>query len=249
MAPCLKQLDADCFRAHPAWAKQAFAYRLVHLLTPKPLTKRLPTTLRLALIAPGVDIPPGVEMPSGVVVSPGAEVPSTYSPGDPVPSGVIDSPALPPDAQASGPIAPTYTGAWGPGPVIRPGPSPTGVAWHLRFAPPHFSGGYKMTWTGTEWRIGPLSSPATAGLEAQSPPIWQAGYRPTHIRITYTGTPITNFNIRDQGWHKIITPQNQPLASLQAAAFDWTYNQDIHTLHMFIAAGQTNISAIEFLPA
>ena len=74
MAPCLKQLDADCFRSHPGWAKQALAYRLVHLLTPKPLTKRLPKGLRLALIAPGVDLPPGLELPPGVVQS-GATVP------------------------------------------------------------------------------------------------------------------------------------------------------------------------------
>jgi len=203
-------------------------------------------------IQPGAVFPAGWTagdpLPDGVVLDPGAEIPVGWQPPDPLPSGALPVPVMPPDAQESGPIAPTYTGTWGPGPVTRPSPAPAGVAWALRFAPPHFSGGYKMTWTGTEWRIGPISSPATAGLEAQSPPIWQAGYRPTKIRLTYTGTPITSFNIRDQGWHKIITPQDQPLASGQEAAFDWTNDQDIHTIHMFIVPGQTNISAIEFLP-
>lgn len=97
--PCLKRLDADCFRARPAWAKQAFAYRLVHLLTPKALTKRLPKGLRTALIPPGV----------------------IWQPGDPLPPGAVQPAMLPPGAMATGPTPPMYTGVWSPGP-----PSPTG---------------------------------------------------------------------------------------------------------------------------
>lgn len=97
--PCLRRIDADCFRSRPAWAKRAFAYRLVHLLTPKPLTKRLPKGLRTALIPPGV----------------------VWQPGDPLPPGAIMPAVLPPGVEATGPTPPTYTEVWSPGP-----PSPVG---------------------------------------------------------------------------------------------------------------------------
>ena len=89
MEPCQKRLDANCFRSNPAWARRAFAYRLLHLLTPKQLTRRLPKGLRLALIAPGVDVPPGLVLPDGTLVGPGTTLPSTWDPGDPVPPGII----------------------------------------------------------------------------------------------------------------------------------------------------------------
>lgn len=136
-APCLKRLDADCFRAHPAWAKRAFAYRLVHLLTPKPLTKRLPKGLRLALIAPGVEIPPGVELPPGVVVSPGAEVPPGWSseivapPGITIPPGTVFPPGWSPgdplpDGVTLDPGA-TFPPGWSPGDPLPPGAIPPGT--------------------------------------------------------------------------------------------------------------------------
>lgn len=120
--PCLKRIDADCFRARPAWAKQAFAYRIVHLLTPKQLTKRLPRGLRRALLAPGVMLPPGVEMPPGVVVGPGGEIPAGWIPGDPMPPGAIAPGAAPPGVEATGAAPPTYTGVWSPGPVATAPP-------------------------------------------------------------------------------------------------------------------------------
>jgi len=120
--PCLKRLDADCFRAHPAWAKQAFTYRLVHLLTPKALTKRLPKGLRRALLAPGVVMPPGVEMPPGVVVGPGGEVPPGWTPADPLPPGAIAPGTAPPGVEQSGAAPPTYTDVWSPGPVATAPP-------------------------------------------------------------------------------------------------------------------------------
>ena len=87
--PCQERLDAECFRKHPAWARRALAYRLLHLLTPKQLTRRLPRGLRLALVAAGVDVPAGLALPDGTVVAPGTVLPSAWSVGDPVPPGVI----------------------------------------------------------------------------------------------------------------------------------------------------------------
>jgi len=92
MLPCQKRLDAECFRHNPAWAKQALAYRLVHLLTPKQLTRRLPKGLRRALVALGVAMPPGLTLPDGTLVAPGTQLPATWTPGDPVPIGIIITP-------------------------------------------------------------------------------------------------------------------------------------------------------------
>lgn len=127
--PCLKALDADCFRARPAWAKQAFAYRIVHLLTPKALTKRLPKGLRRGLLAPGVVMPPGLEMPPGVVVGPGGEIPAAWTPGDPLPPGAIAPGETPPGSGATGITPPTYVAPAEPGPVSPPGihPAPAQV--------------------------------------------------------------------------------------------------------------------------
>lgn len=122
--PCLHRIDAECFKAKPEWAKQAFAYKLVHLLFPPELTKRLPTTLRRALVAPGVIIPPGVELPPGMVAAPGAEFPPGWTPGDPWPPGVFEPPELPPEVQITGPTPPTFVEPFGPGPVHAPRPSP-----------------------------------------------------------------------------------------------------------------------------
>jgi len=127
--PCLKRLDADCFRARPAWAKQAFAYRMVHLLTPKALTKRLPKGLRTALLAPGVEMPPGVDLPPGVVVGPGGEIPAGWTPGDPLPPGAIAPGTAPPGVEATGPTPPAYIAPGEPGPISPPGihPAPAEV--------------------------------------------------------------------------------------------------------------------------
>lgn len=122
--PCLHRVDAECFKAKPEWAKQAFAYKLVHLLFPPELTKRLPTTLRRALVAPGVIIPPGVELPPGVVAAPGAEFPPGWTPGDPWPPGVFEPPELPPEVQISGPTPPTFVEPFSAGPAHAPSPSP-----------------------------------------------------------------------------------------------------------------------------
>lgn len=121
--PCLKRIDANCFQSRPHWAKQAFAYRLVHLLTPKRLTKKLPRGIRRALLAPGVMLPPGVELPAGIVVAPGAEIPTGWTAGDPLPPGAIPAPVAPPGVDETGATPPQYVAPWEPGPA-RPAPSP-----------------------------------------------------------------------------------------------------------------------------
>ncbi len=117
MQPCSSRIDANCFAANPAWAKQAFAYRLVHLLTPKPLTRRLPRGLRPGLVGPGISLPSGMELPPGVVLPPGTELPPGWQPGDPLPPGAMDAPQAPPGTDTTGTIPPGYTEPWSPGPL------------------------------------------------------------------------------------------------------------------------------------
>lgn len=96
--PCAKGLTQACFKAHPKWARQAFAYKLMHLLLPKQATARLPKGLRQ--IFP--NLPPGWD--------PSADAPGYLYPG--YPEGWMYP------EEGAGP--PLYVGPWGPGPVHRP---------------------------------------------------------------------------------------------------------------------------------
>lgn len=118
--PCAEGLSSACFKAYPAWARQAVAYKLLHAILPKQLTKNLPKGLGLALIGPGAIIPSGVVLPPGMAIPPDftfpdrwvpwlyfnfltGELPWTlfpegWKPGDPLPPGVTYAPGfvLPP---------------------------------------------------------------------------------------------------------------------------------------------------------
>lgn len=116
--PCSAGLTQNCFKQHPAFAKQAFAYRLLHTITPKPLARKLPEILRDALVAGGVIVPPGLTLPPGVVVPPGSVLPVEPVPVGEVPGGALQPPSnmLPPDIPVGGVIPPLYTAPWSPGP-------------------------------------------------------------------------------------------------------------------------------------
>ena len=130
--PCDDGLTKECFRAYPAWARQAFAYKLLHILLPKQATKNLPRGLNRALIAPGANLPPGLILPPGSVVNPDASFPPGWTPGDIQPPGVIISPGTifpagwtPGDPPPEGVIIPEGTifpDGWTPG-----DPMPEGV--------------------------------------------------------------------------------------------------------------------------
>ena len=108
--PCAGGLSGACFAAYPAWARQALAYKLVHIILPKQLTKNLPKGLNLPFVGPGAIVPPGVVFPPGMVIPPGFSwkdswtawlnlifsgkelpwslFPKDWKPGDPLPPGV-----------------------------------------------------------------------------------------------------------------------------------------------------------------
>lgn len=119
--PCEMGLTPECFRAYPAWARQALAYKLLHIVLPKQLAQNLPRGLNLPLVPPGVSLPPGVVFPPGTVVPPGVSFPPGWTPGDPAPPGVIIPPPVSPTPPDSGATPPIYTTPWEPGPIKGPG--------------------------------------------------------------------------------------------------------------------------------
>jgi hypothetical protein len=115
--PCADGLTKECFRAYPAWARQAFAYKLLHILLPKQLTKNLPRGLNLPLVPPGIVLPPGVELPPGTIIAPDVSFPPGWTPGDLPPPGVITPPGVSPTPPESGDTPPLYVEVWEPGPI------------------------------------------------------------------------------------------------------------------------------------
>lgn len=124
--PCARGLTRECFKYYPAWAKQAFAHRLMHTLVPAAITRRLPKGLRRGLIGPGVVVPPGAVVPPGVVVPPGTLFPEGWTPGDPLPESVPPPPAETVPIPPTGATPPIYTEPWSPGPIVITNVSPAG---------------------------------------------------------------------------------------------------------------------------
>ena len=108
---CREGLTPRCFEECPKWAKRAFAYRLLHMLAPGKITKRLQKGLGEALIAPGVDIPPGITLPPGF------------------------DPNLPPDIviPPGGIVPPVNITPDTPGPPHRPSPPPSATTYEVTF--------------------------------------------------------------------------------------------------------------------
>ena len=152
--PCANGLTPECFAAFPEWAKLAFCYKLLHVLIPANISKRLPKGLFPGRIGPGAILPAGWDPPPGVVVPPGYTVPERWIPftyfilpegmtweqvfppgwtaGDPLPPGVtIDAGVVFPVGWSAGDALPAGV-TISPGAVFPPGwtpgdPLPPGV--------------------------------------------------------------------------------------------------------------------------
>jgi len=142
---CDSGLNRACFKAHPQWARQAFAYRLLHTLVPKRLSRNLPRAFRIPLIFPGVVIPsdailppgsivgpgsaflpgwqPGDPLPDGMFYGPTSDFPAGWQPGDPIPAGIIDPSYFPPGFDIEGWFSNLSTDLFPPGPPGPPGAS------------------------------------------------------------------------------------------------------------------------------
>lgn len=73
--PCAHGLTPECFRAYPRWAKQAFSYRLMNMITPPAISRRLQKVLKGAWVFPGVVVSPDLDPTPGTVILPGPGLP------------------------------------------------------------------------------------------------------------------------------------------------------------------------------
>lgn len=73
-------LTEDLYRQDRSFFRRAIAYRLLHMFTPKPLTRLLPRGLRRPLLGVGSIVPAGVPTFPGMVVPPGMEIPYSWAP-------------------------------------------------------------------------------------------------------------------------------------------------------------------------
>ena len=113
--PCEKSLDAECFKAYPEWARQAFAWRLLHLMFPGEITKLLPPSLAFPPLPPGFEWPPNIIIPPGTEIPPWWVLPEGWQPGDLFPP---DS-TIPLDIDV--PLWWLYSLIFPPGTIIPPG--------------------------------------------------------------------------------------------------------------------------------
>lgn len=132
--PCGRGITAQCFRAHPQWAKQAFATRLLHAIAPKQITKRLPRRFRRALVVPGVTLPVGVtvdDLPPATIITPETEFPGVWTPSDPLPVDVVQPPTTAPEEPGQAVTAPVNV-APGASLPLEPTPSPPALSYYLQ---------------------------------------------------------------------------------------------------------------------
>lgn len=187
MDPCLKGLTRDCFKAHPAFARRAFAYRLLHLLIPPRVARILPKTLQVPLAAPGTRIPLDIDFPPGIVLVPGCNFPAGWTQRDPMPPCAKSMPLPTAAMAASGAAPPTYVAPYAPGPPAPPPAPPPPVS------VPYFSETFDTldpsVWT--EWNQGVGDSSIVAAQLKQDAP---AGADTSLIYRTHPTTPALAFD-------------------------------------------------------
>ena len=115
--PCSQGLSAACFKAYPKWARQVLAYKLLHILVPKQLSKKLPIGLGAGIFT----VPDGWEgwlewcMNQGM--EPGDALPPGWEHGIPppkiLPPGYADEIVNP----ETGVEAPIFVKPFEPGPI------------------------------------------------------------------------------------------------------------------------------------
>ena len=244
--PCTQGLDEDCFEEFPEWAKQAFAYRLLMLITPKQLTKRLSRRLFRLILPPGIDLPPGADLPPGTVVPPGTTVPLGWQTGDPLPPGTIPPGTLPPGTDETGTAPPLYTAPWEPGPA-RPAPygSAAGAVWYSYTSETYWSWvRWYFKWVASAWHF--QEGQGDGEIKRKTGPAWVDDFRPTHIKITYTG-PTASFTLKSSTNDDLLA--TIALTSEEVAALDFTADEDIYEFLVSDPwpAGDVYITDISFL--
>ncbi|MBW2091447.1 MAG: hypothetical protein JRI34_04890 [Deltaproteobacteria bacterium] len=96
----------------------AFAYRLLCMLAPPAITRRLQKYLAEAVAYPGIVFPPGFTYEPGMVFPAGFVFPPGWLPGDPLPPGILP-PGINWDDPSGATMPPDYLAPWQPGPIDR----------------------------------------------------------------------------------------------------------------------------------
>lgn len=242
--PCIKGLNKGCFKAHPAFARQALAYRLLHLLIAPEFSKFLPKTLRLPLRGKDAIIPLDVELPPGTVLVPGCEFPPGWDPEEELPECVLSKPLPRVPITEFGPVGPLYTGAWEPGP-------PNNVHAALVAACSQYFD--NTCWTATtgswdsvnnKWLIEHIGNSSYA-IELHELGTWVEGYRPETFIVTFEGTGTANIYLKDTDNYNLNDPALN-ISSDDELTLNW-YGYDIDRI-VFSASAGNNITNIQFCP-
>lgn len=123
--PCKDGLSPACFAQEPAFARRAFAFRLLSAFSPPQLSKRLITFLGLTRFDPFGILPDWLQLPPWFILLPGAIIPPGWKIGDPPFEGLLVSPDYWGGLGYFSPLGPTYINSLSlftgpPSPGIRP---------------------------------------------------------------------------------------------------------------------------------
>ena len=99
--PCANGLSAECFKQRPAFARQAFAFRMIAAFTPPGLSKPLLKFLGLIRFDPAGQIPEFLNLPPWWIIAPDTVIPPDWEVGDPPFTGLLIPPVFSPSAEAS----------------------------------------------------------------------------------------------------------------------------------------------------
>ncbi len=99
--PCKDGLTPECFAQKPAFAKSAFAFRMLSAFVPPGLSKGLLTFLGLIRFDPSGQIPDWLNLPPWWIIAPDAIIPPDWKVGDPPFAGLLIPPIFSPQLEAA----------------------------------------------------------------------------------------------------------------------------------------------------
>ena len=238
-------LSAELYKQNPLWFRGAVAHRLLRIMTPKPLSRRLPVILRQPVfypafffpadwivgdpLPPGITLPPGVSLPpdwrpgdplpEGTIIDTSIYYPEGWEPGDPPPEGSLENPASFTDIPGvASPVPPIYTS---PSEVSGPPRASSEYeahnVWRQKFDNNH----WKPWDSNVEWNASLNRWEALHdNLFLEVIGSWADGYRPTILRVTHLGTDQTDILIEDKDGDNIGLDANSPSLTEVTLTYD-----------------------------